>query len=242
MRPMASTPGWYPDPAGRFEHRYHNGVSWTGDVSSGGQRYVDPPGGGPAGVPGSNPAAVAGLVTGIIACAVGWIPILAFLAVVAAVAALVLGLTGRRVARRRGGARAGMATAATVLGMVGIAVSVVGIVLSVVLIDAIQRYEDPADHAAGITDCALTDELVTAIGTISNTSATPASFTIRVELGRRDGDREPRHKMIEIEALGAGQSETFETSGFPSGDGAAVCDIAEVHGPLPWGIDPEPSR
>ena len=31
-----------PIPAGRFEYRYHNGVVWTSDVASNGQRYVDP--------------------------------------------------------------------------------------------------------------------------------------------------------------------------------------------------------
>ena len=35
-------PGWYPDPSGRFEFRFHNGSLWTADVSTNGQRYVDP--------------------------------------------------------------------------------------------------------------------------------------------------------------------------------------------------------
>ena len=34
--------GWYPDPTGRFEYRYHNDRHWTADVSTNGQRYVDP--------------------------------------------------------------------------------------------------------------------------------------------------------------------------------------------------------
>jgi hypothetical protein len=238
---MATTPGWYADPSGRFEHRYHNGVSWTGDVATGGQRYLDPPGGGaPAPAPpGSNPAAVAGLVTGIVACALGWVPIFAFLAVLAGVTALVLGLNARRTARRRGGARAGMATAATVLGAVGIAVSAVGIVLSVVLIRAVQRYEDPADHNAAITTCVLTDDLVTAAGSITNTSDSPASFTLRLSLARGDGDR--RRKVVSIDDLAAGASRTFEASGFPDGDGDPACEIERVRGPLPWGIDPEPN-
>src|SRR5688572_2691265 len=40
--PGQTTPGWYNDPAGRFEYRYHNGAVWTSDVASNGQRYVDP--------------------------------------------------------------------------------------------------------------------------------------------------------------------------------------------------------
>ncbi|MEX1107166.1 MAG: DUF2510 domain-containing protein, partial [Ilumatobacteraceae bacterium] len=34
--------GWFPDPLGRYEHRWFNGTTWTADVSLHGQRYVDP--------------------------------------------------------------------------------------------------------------------------------------------------------------------------------------------------------
>ena len=34
--------GWYPDPTGRFEYRFHNDQGWTADVSTGGRRSVDP--------------------------------------------------------------------------------------------------------------------------------------------------------------------------------------------------------
>ena len=58
--------GWYPDPAGRFELRFHNGEVWTADVASGGRRFVDhqpidrPPTAG-------NGLAVASMVCGITA-------------------------------------------------------------------------------------------------------------------------------------------------------------------------------
>jgi hypothetical protein len=38
----AGTPGWYPDPFRRFELRYFNGQRWTGDVSTHGNRMIDP--------------------------------------------------------------------------------------------------------------------------------------------------------------------------------------------------------
>jgi hypothetical protein len=53
--------GWYPDPAGRYEFRYFNGLRWTQDVSVGGTRFVEPeqavsfhPGAGPF-QPGAGP-------------------------------------------------------------------------------------------------------------------------------------------------------------------------------------------
>jgi hypothetical protein len=36
-------PGWYADPAGRYELRYWDGNSWTEHVSRQGQQYTDPP-------------------------------------------------------------------------------------------------------------------------------------------------------------------------------------------------------
>ncbi|RWR23151.1 DUF2510 domain-containing protein [Agrococcus lahaulensis] len=34
---------WYPDPFGRFEHRYWDGNQWTHHVGSRGQQMMDPP-------------------------------------------------------------------------------------------------------------------------------------------------------------------------------------------------------
>ncbi|CAN5599057.1 hypothetical protein BH24ACT5_BH24ACT5_06860 [soil metagenome] len=34
--------GWYPDPMGRFEHRYYDGANWTDNVSTNGQPSTDP--------------------------------------------------------------------------------------------------------------------------------------------------------------------------------------------------------
>ena len=33
---------WHPDPMGRFDHRYWDGIAWTEHVSKGGQQFVDP--------------------------------------------------------------------------------------------------------------------------------------------------------------------------------------------------------
>lgn len=39
---MSAQPGWYPDPAGRHEHRYYDGASWTDHVGSHGRQSIDP--------------------------------------------------------------------------------------------------------------------------------------------------------------------------------------------------------
>ena len=40
--PTGHGAGWFPDPLGRYDHRWYNGTTWTADVSVDGQRYVDP--------------------------------------------------------------------------------------------------------------------------------------------------------------------------------------------------------
>lgn len=36
-----TAPGWYPDPTGRFEHRFWDGQRWTDHVGANGQQHVD---------------------------------------------------------------------------------------------------------------------------------------------------------------------------------------------------------
>ena len=45
--PARYASGWYPDPTGRFDLRFHNGCDWTADVARDGERFVDPAGIGP---------------------------------------------------------------------------------------------------------------------------------------------------------------------------------------------------
>ena len=41
--PSAPQPaGWYADPSGRHEHRYHNGIAWSEHVANQGQTAIDP--------------------------------------------------------------------------------------------------------------------------------------------------------------------------------------------------------
>lgn len=37
-----AAPGWYPDPSGRYEHRYWDGNVWTPNVSHDGSTFLDP--------------------------------------------------------------------------------------------------------------------------------------------------------------------------------------------------------
>ncbi len=39
----ATPAGWFPDPSGRHQRRYWDGISWTQHVNDNGQPGVDPP-------------------------------------------------------------------------------------------------------------------------------------------------------------------------------------------------------
>ncbi|MEO5724390.1 MAG: DUF2510 domain-containing protein [Ilumatobacteraceae bacterium] len=41
---MAQSSGWFPDPYGRFQQRYHDGSAWTAHVANDGKPLTDPMG------------------------------------------------------------------------------------------------------------------------------------------------------------------------------------------------------
>ena len=235
---VASTlnvPGWYHDPSGRFEHRYHNGVTWTADVATGGRRFVDPLRAAPA----SNGMAVAALVLGITATALGWLPFLAVLMLVAAIVAICLGAAARRQARRQGTSRS-FATWGLALGLVGVPVSVLGLVVTGVFVRAFDRYDRPNANTVEVTECVEQDGRVLAEGWIVNDGRDAASFTIRVALSHAaDGERAATDR-VEIDDLAPGVRAEWRAQARPPGltSGTPDCDVRAVHGPLPFGFDP----
>lgn len=232
--------GWYPDPTGRFEYRFHNDQHWTSDVASNGQRYVDPlpaPSsaiGGP--VPnaprdeGGNGIAIASMVCGIVAIVIAWVPFFGIAGLIAAIVGLALSIPALRRSRPTG-RRRGAAITGLVTSLVGVALGVLGIALTVYLVRAIDRYENPGGHDASITSCAADGIEVVATGQLTNRSTTERDYSVLVRLG--PGNRE----WVGIDDVGAGDTATFTARAVGSfGDGA--CGIVEVRGPIPFGLDP----
>jgi hypothetical protein len=251
-------PGWHPDPRARFELRYHNGRAWTADVSTGGERYVDPLGTRPAppqstqsnpaappsapATPGSkNSIATASMVLGIVAICIGWMPFVVILGIIAAVLAIVLGVQGRKRAAASSdageGVGAGFALAGIITGTVALFVCVGGAVFSVSLVRAVDRFESPAEHEASITSCVLDGSELTASGTVTNTSDETSTFTVRVFFVRPGTDNSQREATVPVADVGPGETGEFEVSR-QIGDLDLDCIIGAVRGPLPYGVDP----
>ena len=230
--------GWYANPTRRYDHRYYNGAAWTSDVSSAGQRVVDPLGIEPTpSVPErpSNPGiATAAMVLGIVAISLSWVPFVVALGVIAAVLAIVLGLVGLRRARRTGANRAfsivGIATGAGAL-----VVAIVGITLSILVYDAYDRYLNPAPNETTVVECTLEGARATLQGELVNLGDEPADFNVLVAFVRPGTDNPERRERVSVDDVEAGATAEFEAQAQVGLD-EIDCLVLEVNGPLPFGI------
>ena len=240
--------GWHPDPTSRFELRYHNGRSWTADVSTDGERFVDPAGSrpvaaptptvapGPTGPSGRNPVATASMVLGIVAIGIGWMPFIVLLGIVAASLAIGFGIRGRRRSVSTG-VGAGFALTGIITGVVGLVVCVAGVVFSASLLRAIDTFENPAANETVIVACERSGNELTATGTVTNTDDATSSFTVRVFFVRPGTDNLRRQATVALDPLPPGETATFEVTR-NVGDLDLDCIVGAVRGPLPYGVDP----
>ena len=184
----APSPGWYPDPFRRYDLRYHNGTSWTADVSAGGQRRIDPlgihaaPAGGPPRPPGPqrrNGFGVAAMVLGIVAAATAWLPFVFVGGAICGVLAFIFAMVARRRRATHGPSQAG--TVGLVLGPIAIVLAVGGFVLTRVVLDVVR----PGKYEIADASCARVGERQVFEGTIHNQSGRERSYTIYIEFLRQ---------------------------------------------------------
>jgi hypothetical protein len=243
--------GWYPDPSGRFEYRYHNGQAWTNDVATGGQRYVDPvagpPGLRPPGLPGptgaagsprhrvGNGIALAGMVCGIVGLVTGWVPFFGVVGIVASIVGLSLSIPGLR-RSHESGERRSFAITGIITSILGLLVGALGIFLTVIVFRAVQRFESPGPNDTRLASCTVEDGYLVARGELTNTSDEERDFTVLVELDL--GDR----RRVAIDDVAAGDTKDFvarsERAHHAEGD-TGSCRIVDVNGPVPFGLDPD---
>ena len=244
--------GWYPDPTMRFELRYHNGNGWTADVSTNGERFVDPNGTSPSPNPSPAPhqphqqhaqpsgdrngTAVAAMVMGIIAIVIGWMPVIVVLGLIAAILAIVLGVAGTKRAKRTGSGK-GFALAGMITGAVGLLVCIGGVIFTISLFRAIDRFDSPAENVADITSCTRVGNDVTAVGHLTNLSDQNAEFSVRVYFVRPGTDNPRRQILVDLGQLAPGEQTSFEVTRSVQLD-EVDCIVGAVRGPLPYGIDP----
>jgi len=242
-------PGWYPDPIGRFEHRYHNGERWTADVAVGGSRYVDPHG---TNAPPTPPAwsagsarhvarvpAMLGFILALVGLMTSWVPFVFVVGAAATVACIPLAIvalrrTARSGTRERSGR--GFAIAALAIAPFAVGMIVVGVVLTRITVRELDEYREPGLLDTAITTCALDGGFATATGTITNLSEDERAYVIRFEM--LDGVRAVHESNLHVGPVAAGATAQWSDA-VQVGDVDLECNVVEVTGPLPFGVDPE---
>jgi hypothetical protein len=195
--------GWHPDPTGRHQQRYFNGVTWTGDVADDGTRSVDvasSPVWSTTTIAASPTAAVthpwsglatAGMILGIVGVVTGALMVVFYVAFICGVLALVFGLVVASRSRRAGLAVDGRARTAIVLGPIALVLSVVGAIVffTVVrdLIDELERVAPASSFELGETTCALADGTARFETQLTNTTDERDRFTLVAEFVGPDG-------------------------------------------------------
>lgn len=213
--------GWFPDPSGAHELRYHNGTIWTADVATDGVRGISPL----PDDPGSRRTAQRALAVGLTSMCLGWIPFVSVVAFVAAVVAVILGLRARSRTRDRS-----TANAAIVTGAVGVAFSLVATWIAVVIVDEVARFDDPGRYDLGDVECTEVDGVTRATGMITNLDDTARSYTIEVDFDDR------RSASVELDEVAPGETVSFVVDqDFRFRD--PECEVSTVRGPRPFGLN-----
>jgi hypothetical protein len=241
--PAPTTPaGWFPDPLGRYDHRWFNGTTWTSDVSLHGQRYVDPAPliAGPVqgwATPArrSRTMAVLALIVGLAALSTAWMPFFVVLGIGGGIAAITLGIIAvRRVGRGTADGR-GLAVAGIVLGGLALAVSPVGIALTATAYREILRFAQPGRVVTTIDQCTASGGSLMIAGTIENREDDERDYVIDIAVSSPGDDVE--HRIVSVDDVAPGATEPWSIS-VTSSVTSPTCRLDQVTGPYPFGLEP----
>ncbi len=233
--------GWFPDPHGRYEHRWFNGTAWTADVAANGQRFVDPMGAAPAGYSAQpqeprrgNGSAAAAITLGLFAILLSWIPLLVVIGVILAILGLVFGIKGVRRSRETHSGR-GLAIAGIVTSGVAFGLAIVGVVLTVSVVREVTDFIEPAANTATVTGCAIADGELIVDATLTNDDDQTNDFTVYAVILDPDGVAD---LMLPVDALAAGETRDLTLRHPIAAVGACDARLV-VQGPLPYGLEME---
>jgi hypothetical protein len=254
LRSPASV-GWFPDPLRRFDFRYFNGERWTADVSADGTRFIDPgPFTPPSSAaprsgrdPGRHPSrtlAVLSLLLGLAGVALGWAPFIFVLGGAGSIAAVVLGVVSLRRTSRLAAAGAHvdhagsgqrLAIAGICLGPIGLALCVVGAILTGLAYREFTEYVDPGPHRIEEQACTSDGPRVTYAGDIVNLDSDAHDYELLVQI--LDGPDIRANERVVVKDVAAGASGTWSTTVRVGDVGALDCRVRNVTGPYPFGLE-----
>lgn len=202
--------GWFPDPTGRFEYRYFNGVNWTADVAAGGQRGLDP-------LVAATPRrgfAIASLVLGIVSIVLGIMPLFVYAGLVCLVLAVVFGAIALQRARRSNGAGRRLAVWGVCLAIAAAPVSVVGISTTGQFIDDLRLAFDSGPADVTIPVCETRKSTPYAEVVIRNIDTSSHAYRVKVSFVETVGSADDTIAIVNIDvpSLSPGASKRYRAT------------------------------
>jgi Domain of unknown function (DUF4190)/Protein of unknown function (DUF2510) len=196
----------------------------------------------PAARPPSRTLAVLALIAGLVAVGTGWMPLLFVIGAIAGVAAIALAVIARGQIREGRARGAGMALAGLILGPIGLASCVVGVMLTGMLLREVRDYTEPGPVDVEITSCVAEGRTVRVNGTLENLDDETRDYSLVVEVVDGDGGQVVERDSVEILEVVAGELREWERLVLTRADTpqSPECNIFAVNGPFPFGLDPNP--
>ncbi|MFM2184172.1 MAG: hypothetical protein RJB61_2466 [Actinomycetota bacterium] len=224
-------PGWYPDPTGRYEYRWHNGTSWTGDVAVDGRHFVDVDGLRGIDAPRrGRRLAVAALVVALCSLAVAWLPVLFAVSVVGGLSSAGMGIAAARRARDDS-STSGLAKGALAVAAAALCLSVLGGFLTVQLGSELAEIvdEEPGPYEIAIDECTSDGSLLIARGTIQNRDDSERHYDVTIAISDLAGVEIARGSTTVLDVAPSGSAE-FTLSETADHDGGISCEVVDVRG------------
>jgi hypothetical protein len=122
-----------------------------------------------------------------------------------------------------------------VTGAIGVPTAVLGLVLTIVMVRAFDRYENPPDATTSIETCVVEGGRARVEGTLRNDGTSASGFTVHVEVRAvPTGLTVERVHSVPSTPPG-GTTQFLVDPRFEADD--VECEITAVKGPLPFGLE-----
>lgn len=188
----------------------------------------------PAQLPSAHRLAVAALVLSISSIVVGWVPFICALALAAAVLAFIFGLVALRRCRHGGDPSSrGLALAGVIIAPFGLAVSLLGIWLSVLTLREFDRFNDVGPLSFETTRCDISDGIVHFDGNLTNESDSTRSYHLTLHFLRPGTRNSLQSSTADIADVAAGESVVWSTTERTT-ESELDCKVGAITGPLPF--------
>ena len=114
--------------------------------------------------------------------------------------------------------------------------AIVGILLTMVVLDVYDDYLNPQPNDVAVTECELQGSRATMAGVLTNTGNRTADFSVLIGFVRPGTDNAHRSERVSIDNVEPGADAPFTAQSQVDLE-AIDCVILGVNGPLPFGVE-----